>query len=558
MTDYAGIRAATGRTRAILGRYDIPAPLLAALVAAFILAVDNATFWGHAAGLFDALPLASFTLGIFGLTLSMTALGLFPRLFRPILALLLLIGAATSYYMDHLGIVIDRDMIQNVMSTTVTEARHLITPPFLLHMVLRGLLPSAALLLVRPSFPERTGKILLHWIATLAAAIVLLAAGTFTHYKDHAFVLREHHELMESFQPGAPIAGGFRYAKMLLRSTNVAVAPVGADARKGPYLAALAKPSFTVLVVGETARAANFGLNGYERDTTPELRQRNVLYFPDTVSCGTATAVSMPCMFSRFTRDDYSYKKGVANENLVDVLTHAGIDVEWWDNNTGHKNLADRIPSRRMSDAPDSRFCANGECTDGVFLAPLAEKLASATKDTVIVLHQIGSHGPAYHLRYDDAHALYQPACANADLTACSRQEVVNAYDNSIAYTDWFLARIIDMLARTSSVSGTLVYLSDHGESLGENGLYLHGAPYWIAPDMQTHVPFLIWMSQQFERSMAVDSSCLAGRAQGQSQDALFHSVLGLLDIETSVRDPALDLFAGCRRTAQDGTRVGS
>lgn len=558
MTSYTDIRTRTSRARTILGRYDIPAPLLAALVAAFILAADNATFWRHAAGLFDPLPLASFTLGIFGLTLSMAVLGLFPRFFKPILVLLLLIGATSSYYMDHLGIVIDRDMIQNVMSTTVTEAHHLITPSFLLHVFLRGLLPSAALLLVRPSFPKRIGKILLHWIVTLSAAIVILAAGTFTYYKDHAFILREHHELMESFQPGAPIAGAFRYAKMLLRSSNATVAPTGADARKGPYLAALAKPSFTVIVVGETARAASFGLNGYERDTTPELRQRNVLYFPDTVSCGTATAVSMPCMFSRFTRSEYSYKKGIANENLVDVLTHAGLEVEWWDNNTGHKNIAKRIPSRRMSDTPDSRFCATGECTDGVFLDPLAEKLASATKDTVIVLHQIGSHGPTYHMRYDAGHALYQPACAKTDLTACSRQEVVNAYDNSIAYTDWFLARIIDMLAQASNVSGTLVYLSDHGESLGENGLYLHGAPYWIAPTMQTRVPFLIWMSQPFEQAMAVDRSCLAGRAQGQSQDALFHSVLGLLDIETSVRNPALDLFAGCRGNARDKTRTGS
>jgi lipid A ethanolaminephosphotransferase len=258
----------------------------------------------------------------------------------------------------------------------------------------------------------------------------------------------------------------------------------------------------------------------------------------------------LPCMFSPLARDDYSYEGGLSNENLLDVLVHAGFAVEWWDNNTGHKEIADRIPSRMMVAADGPEFC-QPECIDGVFLKHLQDKAATITGNTVIVLHQIGSHGPSYWLRYPADREVFQPACKTPELTNCSTEEIVNAYDNTIAYTDRFLAQVIDLLDAADRVVPAMYYVSDHGESLGEAGLYLHGTPYFMAPEYQTHVPMVIWMSERFRASLALDEACMArGAGDAVSHDNMFSTVLGLLDVVTSARDASLDLAGVCREGA--------
>jgi len=253
-------------------------------------------------------------------------------------------------------------------------------------------------------------------------------------------------------------------------------------------------------------------------------------------------------MFSPLTRDQYSYEGGLANENLLDVLVHAGFAVEWWDNNTGHKDVAARVPSRMMTAADGAEFC-QPECIDGVFLKHLEEKAATITGNTVIVLHQIGSHGPSYWLRYPSEQERFAPACQTPDLTECSSEEIVNAYDNTIAYTDRFLSQVIDLLDSHDRVIPAMFYVSDHGESLGEGGLYLHGTPYFMAPDDQTHVPMVVWMSDRFRDTLALDKACLTtAKGDDVSHDNMFSTVLGMLDVSTTARDPALDLAGACRK----------
>jgi lipid A ethanolaminephosphotransferase len=316
----------------------------------------------------------------------------------------------------------------------------------------------------------------------------------------------------------------------------------------GPLLAKADKPVLMVIVAGETARAANWSLGGYGRDTNPELAKRDILYYSNASSCGTATATSLPCMFSPLTRDQYSYEGGLANENLLDVLVHAGFAVEWWDNNTGDKDVATRVPSRMMAAADGAEFC-QPECIDGVFLKHLEEKAATITGNTVIVLHQIGSHGPSYWLRYPSEQERFAPACQTPELTECSSEEIVNAYDNTIAYTDKFLSQVIDLLDSRDRVIPAMFYVSDHGESLGEGGLYLHGTPYFMAPDDQTHVPMVVWMSDRFRDTLALDKACLTtAKGDDVSHDNMFSTVLGMLDVSTTARDPALDLAGACRK----------
>ncbi|WP_135449590.1 phosphoethanolamine transferase [Tabrizicola caldifontis] len=533
------------------GRLTLSPFTLNLLVSLWLLALTNGTFWGHLFRIFDGRPLTAlvFAGAVWALILLVISLLAVRRAQKPVLVALLLIAGVTSYYVDKLGVVVDREMIQNAMTTTFAESRHLITPAFLGHVALYGGLPALLVLWVRVR-RATVWRGIGGWVMVTAGAAGMVVGLLFTDMKAYSTVLRADKELMGSVQPLAPMAGALRYAKMMFKSTQIVVQPTGTDARKGPYLAAAEKPVLMVIVAGETARAANWSLGGYGRETNPDLAARDILYYSQATSCGTATATSLPCMFSPLTKADYSYEGGLSHENLLDVLAHAGFKVEWWDNNTGHKDVAARLPSRTMTAADGAEFC-QPECIDGVFLKDLAEKAATITEDTVIVLHQIGSHGPSYWLRYPAEREIFQPACHTPELTECTTEEIVNAYDNTIAYTDHFLGQVIDLLDAQDRVVPAMFYASDHGESLGEGGLYLHGAPDFLAPDTQTHVPMVLWMSERFRASLALDAACLADRAeQPVSHDNMFSTVLGLLDVTTTARDAVLDLAGPCRTGA--------
>ena len=523
--------------------------LMVFATAAFLMAAYNATFWKQALEIFAGLPSALTLYGIALYCLTVAYLLLFANrwLLKPFLIFNLILCAVTSYYQDRLGVIIDREMIQNAATTTISESRHLITGPFVLHVFVWGMLPAAIVVMIKV---KRDGLVVTTVVNVICFVMALfVCCGILAmNYKAYSSVLHENRDFMDKYQPGAPLAATIGYLRMMTKVHNIEVQSIGRDATQGAFLSAVEKPILTVLIVGETVRDANFGLSGYARDTTPELAQRNITHFAGVESCGTATAVSMPCMFSKFTRRQYSHKLGLANENLLDILGHAGFATQWWDVNTGDKRIADRTVFRSFYNADDPDFCAEGECTDGIFLKHLAQKAALITEDTVLVLHQIGNHGPAYYLRYPVGFAPFMPDCRSADFSSCSEQEIVNAYDNAIAYTDQQLALTIDLLGSLEHLNASLIYVSDHGESLGENGLYLHGAPYWIAPEEQKTVPMFIWMSEGFQQGLGVTHSCLLPwTEQRLSHDHFFHSVLGLLDVITSERDPNLDIFNTCR-----------
>jgi lipid A ethanolaminephosphotransferase len=522
---------------------------------AFITLTQNATFWSRAATPFVGHPVAGFVFGASIVAFFFWLITLFAVRWmqKPVLVAMLMIGAVSSYYQDTLGITMDREMIQNAMVTTMAESKHLITLPFVSHVLLLGVLPSLLVLLVRVR-RRRVWQALGAWAGLLVGSFALFAGLLLSDAKTYMGTFREHHEILGAQQPMAPLAGAARYARMMLKSTKIVLAPQGRDAQPGAMLAKADKPVLLLIWAGETTRAQNWGLNGYARDTTPELRKRGVVNFTDVTSCGTATATSLPCMFSHLTRDEFSYTAGLSNENLLDVLGHAGFKVEWWDNNTGHKAIADRVDATRImiTDHPQADHCGRGECTDAVFLDMLRDKAATITEDTVLVFHQIGSHGPSYFLRYPEVMpegvTAFDGACQTATLTECSGAELTAAYDNTILYTDWVMAQSIDILEAAGNVTPAMVYVSDHGESLGEAGLYLHGAPWFMAPKEQIKVPMVVWTSQRFQSDLGVAKGCLARRAdEAISHDNLFSTVLGLVDVETGMRVRSLDLITGCR-----------
>ena len=535
-------------TRWHLRRPMIGHTTLTLAVAAYVMTVLNTGFWDRVAQLFSASPSQQilFGAGTFALTvLILELLGPW-RLQRPVAAAMILISAGAHYFERNFGVLIDREMVRNVMETTMTESQHLITFSALFWIGLTGVLPAALVFWPRV---RRLGlwHHLWRWPLAVGLSFALMVGALFSDYKAFSAALRERHDLMGAYQPGATLTAVVRYGREQWKTADPVARPLGTDATAGTWLAAADKPVLLVIFAGETARAQNWGLNGYARDTTPGLAAREVINFPDVTACGTSTAVSLPCMFSRLNADTYSRAAFLGEENLLDVLMRAGVAVEWHDNNTGDQKIAARSGWARVDATLSPEACAD-ECTDEAFLPLIRAKLASITTDTVLVLHMIGSHGPAYHLRYPAERATFQPECQTAQFADCTTDQIVNTYDNTLRETDYVLSQAIDLLAATDRALTGMVYLSDHGESLGEDGLYLHAAPKFMAPDTQTRVPMVMWFAPMFEKGLGLDRACLREAAQrATSHDALFHSVLGLLDISTAARDPALDMATPCR-----------
>jgi lipid A ethanolaminephosphotransferase len=535
----------------IRGRPALRANAVLLLAALFLLCAANGRFW-HV-----VLPLAPAGIAGAGFLLAMAALLLvtigivllplsFKPLFKPWLALVLFVAAAAAYFMDHYGAVVDRFAVQSVLETNLQEGGEWLSWKMSGTLLGLFLLPLAVLCWIRVDWQPFRRELWSRIKLALALALVLaLAAGL--GGRQIAPALRNHRALGHLANPVAVLSATLSYAHELHRTLNVVVAPLGRDARRAGGMAAGGKPVVFVLVLGESARAASFSLGGYARDTNPELSRLPIDYFRNVSSCGTDTAVSVPCMFSDLGRSDYSESKAAASENVLDILSHAGYRVTWYDNNTGSKGVARRLDERDEYDGQDPRFCGKAGCFDALLVDNLRGELGAKADDRVLVLHTKGSHGPAYYQRYPDEFARFPPACTTNELQLCSRGQIVNAYDNTILYTDHIVASAIRALQADDRVDSALLYIADHGESTGEGGLYLHGAPYLIAPESQTHVPMLLWLSDGFRARRGLDAACIAARRDAKlSQDNLFDTLLGLLGARTTAYRPALDAFAGC------------
>ncbi len=497
-------------------------------------------------GLLFGLGLA---LGVAALTHALLCLLNWRWLLKPVLTLCILSAASGAYFMWSYGIVIDANMIVNVAQTDPREAADLLNWRMLLSLLVLGLLPSWWLWRqpVREiGWGRRLGGNALASLASLA----LLVLSLLLIYQDFASVMRNHTQLRYMISPlNSFYAVGRVLAKPLERDTGT-VAPIGQDARLA--LPPGAAPATVIVVVGETARAANFGLNGYARDTTPRLAQLPVASLRQVWSCGTSTATSLPCMFSHLGKDAFENRSS-NHESLADVLQHAGLAVLWVDNQSGCKGICARVPNVSTTALKVSPHCESGECHDEVMLHGLDKRIAELpaerrAKGTVVFMHQMGSHGPAYHKRVPPAFKRFTPECASNALQQCAREQVVNAYDNTIAYTDHFLAETIAWLQKRPGPSA-MVYVSDHGESLGENNLYLHGLPYAIAPDVQKRVPWITWVSPAFGQQRGLSLECLRAKADRPfSHDHYFHSVLGLAGVRAAEYQGDLNLYASCMR----------
>ena len=509
----------------------------------FIMLFGNFSFYSNVTDIYpftlkNSLFLVSLAITFSCATILLLSLACFKYTIKPVLILVLIASASAAYFMDTYNVIISDEMVDNVVQTNFSEALDLLTLKFVIYVVLLGIIP--AVLVYRMNIAslsfrrEVISRLKLFVISFAIMVAVILSFGSY-----YTSFFREHKVLRFYSNPSYYI---YSLGKYIGRSFKGKIGPLKKIALDATIPDTGDRRKIVVLVVGETARADRFSLNGYQKETNPLLKKEKLFNFSNFSSCGTSTAYSLPCIFSLQGRSDSEIGKASNTENLLDVLKRAGVNVIWLDNNSDSKGVAKRVTYQSYRKKKINPLC-NPECRDVGMLANLPQYIKEHPNgDIMIVLHQMGNHGPAYYKRYPSDFEKFKPVCNTNQIEKCTDEEISNTYDNVILYTDYFLSKTINFLKQQSADFDTsLIYISDHGESLGEGGLYLHGLPYFIAPEAQTHIPAFLWFGGKF--SDLVNTDTLNNKLDKPfSHDNIFHTVLGLFNVKTAVYKKELDL----------------
>jgi lipid A ethanolaminephosphotransferase len=511
----------------------------------FIVFFDNFSFFRNVLEVYpfngsNALFLLSLGIVLFLFICLLLVLVSFKYTLKPILIFFFVVASLLNYFMQTYHVVIDSEMIRNSLQTDLHETRDLLSFQLFTYLLLLGILPSWLVFKVKieyPSFLKNLWFKLKAGLVLIALIVIILLSLS----KFYTSFFREHKPLRYYTNPTYFI---YSFGKYISKEFTVdpTYKQIGLDAKLMPS----AKKKLVIMVVGEAAREDKFSLNGYKKMTNPLLKQEDLISLSNVYSCGTSTAYSVPCMFSVYNRGDYSYKKAMFTDNVLDILKHTKqVALLWRDNNSDSKGVALRIPHKDYKLAKNNPIC-DEECRDIGMLVGLDDFIKKNDgKDIFIVLHQMGNHGPAYYKRYTKDFDKFNPTCKTNQLEKCTKEEINNAYDNAILYTDYFLYKTITFLKSYKNKYETaMIYMSDHGESLGEKGIYLHGMPYLIAPKEQKHIGALVWVGDENLKKQVDYQGLKKARNQKFSQDYLFHSILGIMGVKTNVYNPKLDIFS--------------
>ena len=448
------------------------------------------------------------------------------RLVKPISMLIVCGNAVALYFAQTYQVVLDRTIMGNVFNTNLQEATEFFHPKLIVYLLVYAVLPC--LLLSRLHI--RKVKFYKRFIYVFI--VLFLGSGwSFANAKTWLWIDKNASKVGGMIMPWSYIVNSIRWyrGEYVMSSRPETLLPAAHFNEPGKTI--------VVLVIGESARAQNFSLYGYPRLTNPLLAKAGVVVLPEATACSTYTTASLECMLSHLGSDTSLM---TLYEPLPSYLHRQGVNVIWRSNNWGEP----LIKTNLYQHADEIRnTCQDESCNyDELVLHNLDQYLHSSTQDkTFVVLHQHGSHGPSYFKNYPSQFAAFKPVCNSVDLQNCTNEALVNAYDNTILYTDYLLYRVIELL-KTFQLPAVMLYVSDHGESLGEYGLYLHGAPYSIAPDVQKKIPFIVWTSDEFKKQRGLDNHALA-KGANYSQDNVFHSVMGALGMRSDIYNQRLDIF---------------
>ena len=449
------------------------------------------------------------------------------RILKPVCMLIAMANAVALYFLLTYRVVLDETMMGNVLNTDFAEASEYLHPALIGYALAFGLLPCWLLTRVqlRPSPRVRL-------VVTASIGLLITVTWAYLAAPSWLWIDKNSKQLGGMVVPWSYVINAGRYAvsRTLASSAQVLLPPATFESNE---------KTVVVLVIGEAARAQNFALYGYARPTSPLLSEAGVVALKNATACATSTTASVRCILSS-TEPGLPFS--TQYEPLPSYLERNGVDVIWRTRNFGEPPIKVQT-YQKASDL--AAGCAGTRCEhDEVLLSGLEQRISSSSSRRIfVVLHQSGSHGPAYFTKYPSGFERFTPVCKSVELSKCSRQELINAYDNTILYEDYFLSQTIGVLKRLESTSAVLIYVSDHGESLGEYGVYLHGVPYSIAPDVQKNVPFIVWMSDEFIRRRALDPRQFESQVSHSQRD-IFHSVMGAFSMRSDAYVAEYDIFS--------------
>lgn len=447
-----------------------------------------------------------------------------------------------AYVMDSYSVVVDDMMLLNILKTDAHESLDLVTIKLLFYVVLLFIIPMFLIYKIQVKEALFKQDLILK-LKTISISLIVILVMVISFGKFYASFLREQKPLRYYTNPTYWIYSMGKFSSSFFKNPNKTLESIG---KTSIISVQDVDRDLIILVVGETARRDRFSLNGNKNETNPLLKKENVLSFTNATSCGTSTAISVPCMFSYFGRSKFSVDDANSTENLLDVLSHTqDVNILWRDNNSDSKGVAVRAKFEDYKTSATNTIC-DPECRDVGMLVGLQKHINDAKeKDVLIVLHQMGNHGPAYYKRYPKEFEIFKPVCQTSELAQCTNEEITNAYDNAILYTDYFLSKVIELLKANSGKFNTaMLYVSDHGESLGENGIYLHGLPYMMAPKEQKDIAMIMWFGGEMESE--TNYVMLKKRLnEPYSHDNVFHTILGMFEVESPVYKPEMDILDG-------------
>lgn len=465
---------------------------------------------------------------------------------KPIFAVIITISAAVNFVSYRYGIIFDDNMFRNIIQTDSGEAASFVTTSAIFTITLSAAIPVLILIFLnvkKKSFRREMG----YKFLSLALSLCVIGIIVFTQFEHYAAIGRNNKTITRQLIPIYPLKMAYKFVRKEYFTPVKPYRYIALDAAR--HTPEKSRKKLVLLVLGETQRSMNYSLNGYERETNVYTKDLDVISFQNVTSYGTATAISVPYIFSMAS---HAYGDSIdekSRDNVIDVVARAGVFVSWHDNDSGCKGGCRNVnyTDMRKKYAADKTLCNSSSCYDALFENEMKEIIQTLPdQDSLIVFHTMGSHGPSYWQRYPEAFRRFTPDCPKSDIQNCTTQELVNTYDNTILYSDYVLANLLQSLKETEATRDiSVVFLSDHGESLGENGLYLHGMPRAIAPKEQTHVPFIVWLGKNSD----LNSDCLKQKAKFTPVEKinLADTLIGLMGVSTSVYSAEKDIFNTCR-----------
>ena len=434
---------------------------------------------------------------------------------KVLLTLFFILNALSLYFVNTYSVIIDESMIGNVFNTNYEESSSFFSVKLILYVLGLGVLPS--IFIIRTKLTNAPRK---SFFITILLSFLFIAFMVFANASNWLWIDKNSKSLGGLAMPWSySVNTSLHYVHEYQKNKKEILLPNATikDSSK----------SIVILVIGESVRSKNFSLYGYEKNTNPYLSQTKNLYHFNATSFATYTRAGIKSILEHTHTDElYEILPNYLNRNQVDVIWRS---TNWGEPPVHIKNYFNKEALQKD--------CIGDSCQyDEILLKGLKEQILSCKSNKVfVVLHTSTSHGPSYSKKYPKRFETFKPVCNSVELGNCSQTELINAYDNTIVYTDYILHELIENLKEMQEYKSSMFFVSDHGESLGEKNLYMHGMPRSIAPKEQYEIPFLVWLSDNSNKQLKPLPEL--------NQNHVFHSVLNFLGLQSPIYDEQMNIF---------------